>query len=257
MSAIMSVMSVRTRREPPRFRVVEVKRVAMVNPCLARVTLSGAELAGFTIDEPAASVRLLLPSPPSRELVVPAWNGNEFLLPDGRRPVIRTFTPLFSADATHLDLEIVLHDEGVAAQWAAGAAAGDPAAVSGPGRGYVIDADADVYVIAGDESAIPAITQLLESLPPTSDVSVFVEARDDARRAVPEHPRAVVQWCDSLIDTLRDAELTGDTRVWAAGEAAAMQRIRRHLFEERGIARRQATIRGYWKQGRAGDGDAD
>jgi NADPH-dependent ferric siderophore reductase len=253
----MTVMSVSVRREPPRFRLVEVRRVAIVNPCLARVTLGGAELAGFAIDEPAASVRLLLPSPPSRELVVPTWNGNEFLLADGRRPVIRTFTPLLSADATQLDVEIVLHDEGVASKWAADAGSGDPAALSGPGRGYVIDADADVYVIAGDESAIPAITQLLESLAPTSAVSVFVEARDTARRALPDHPRAGIEWCDSLFDALRDSEITGDTRVWAAGEAAAMQRIRRHLFEERGIARRQATIRGYWKHGRAGDSDAD
>ena len=38
-----------------------------------------------------------------------------------------------------------------------------------------------------------------------------------------------------------------DTRVWAAGEAGAMQRIRRHLFEERNLPRSRASIRGYWK----------
>lgn len=237
--------------------MVEVRGVAMVNPCLARVTLGGAGLEGFTIDEPAASVRLLLPSPPSRELVVPTWNGNEFLFADGERPVIRTLTPLRAADAAELDVEIVLHDEGLASRWASGAGSGDAAAVSGPGRGYVIDPDAGSYVLAGDESAIPAITQLLESLAPTSAVSVFVEARDAARRALPDHPGAVVEWCDSLLDALRDADLTGDTRVWAAGEAAAMQRIRRHLFEARGIARRQASIRGYWKYGRDGETDED
>jgi NADPH-dependent ferric siderophore reductase len=33
-----------------------------------------------------------------------------------------------------------------------------------------------------------------------------------------------------------------------------MQRIRRHLFEERDIPRGHATVRGYWKLGRrAGD----
>ncbi len=48
--------------------------------------------------------------------------------------------------------------------------------------------------------------------------------------------------------------LTG-SRLWAAGEAAAMQRIRRHLFEERGWPRGAAVVRGYWKYGRAG-GDA-
>jgi NADPH-dependent ferric siderophore reductase len=45
--------------------------------------------------------------------------------------------------------------------------------------------------------------------------------------------------------------------VWAAGEAAAMQRIRRHLFDEREVPRAQATVRGYWKHGRRGDASAD
>ena len=46
-------------------------------------------------------------------------------------------------------------------------------------------------------------------------------------------------------------------RVWAAGEAAAVQRIRRHLFEQRGLTRTQAVVRGYWKHGRAGDAGED
>jgi NADPH-dependent ferric siderophore reductase len=34
-----------------------------------------------------------------------------------------------------------------------------------------------------------------------------------------------------------------------------MQRIRRHLFEDRGVTRTQANVRGYWKHGRSGDVD--
>jgi NADPH-dependent ferric siderophore reductase len=56
---------------------------------------------------------------------------------------------------------------------------------------------------------------------------------------------------------VRDALLGAEARVWAAGEAAAMQRIRRHLFEERELPRRHAVVRGYWKAGRAGDGGED
>jgi NADPH-dependent ferric siderophore reductase len=36
-----------------------------------------------------------------------------------------------------------------------------------------------------------------------------------------------------------------------------MQRIRRHLLEERGLPRSETWIRGYWKHGRAGDDDRD
>lgn len=70
---------------------------------------------------------------------------------------------------------------------------------------------------------------------------------------------ASVEWC-----VLRDgappgtarsgyvsaARIEPGTRVWAAGEAAAMQRIRRHLFNDRGIDRSDTMTRGYWKRSR-------
>src|SRR6478752_7886717 len=109
----------RVRREPPRFRQVAVDRVEPRGPRMTRVTLAGPDLKGFTVEDPAASVRLLLPDAGTTELIMPSWNGNEFLLPDGRRPAIRTFTPLRAdSDAGGLALEIVVHGEGVASAWA-------------------------------------------------------------------------------------------------------------------------------------------
>ena len=72
---------------------------------------------------------------------------------------------------------------------------------------------------------------------------VWRELTDGAPPATPCSPRS------------RDAEIVPDARVWVAGEAAGVQRIRRHLFEERGLTRAQATVRGYWKHGRAGTDD--
>ena len=254
----------RTRREPPRFRRLAVRTVEPLSARMTRVTLAGPELEGLQVDEPAASVRMLLPAFPADGLVVPAWNGNEFLLPDGRRPIIRTFTPRRTdGGARELDLDIVLHGAGAASQWAAtDAAPGIEVAISGPGRGYTIDPDAPAFLLAGDESAIPAISQLLEELPGATPTRVIIEvARPDARLALPEHPSAVVGWHDlpvgstpgdALVAAVLATEIAADTRVWAAGEAAAMQRIRRHLFDDLAIPRAHTTVRGYWKNGRAG-----
>ena len=254
----------RIRREPPRFRVVAVRRVERLGPRMIRVTLAGAELEGLTAELPAASVRLLLPPPGARELVMPSWNGNEFLLANGARPAIRTFTPRrVDAASLELDLDIVVHGGGVSSRWAERAAPGDPAAVSGPGRGYAIDRDAPAYLVVGDETAIPAITQLLEAMPAEIPVQVCIEiASPDARLALPAGPNVTVEWRDLppgsapgavLVDAVRAAEIAPGARVWAAGEAAAVQRIRRHLFEERGIPRALTSVRGYWKYGRAAD----
>lgn len=230
---------------------------------MVRVCLGGPDLAGLHVEDPAASVRLLVPSPPASELVIPDWNGNEFLLPDGRRPALRTFTPRrLDTDALELDLDVVIHGSGVASEWAETAEIGDRAAVSGPGRGYAIDTDAAAFLLGGDETALPAISQLLETLPVDRPVQVHIEiSHADARIPLPGHPAAVVSWHqradtappgDALVAAIASVDLIPDARVWVAGEAAAVQRIRKHLLEERRLPRSQTTVRGYWKHGRAG-----
>jgi NADPH-dependent ferric siderophore reductase len=210
----------------------------------------------------AASVRLLLPSSGTSELVIPEWNGNEFLMADGTRPALRTFTPWRTdEDDDTLAIDVVLHGAGAAAEWAGRAEAGMPCALSGPGRGSAPALDTDDYLLLGDETAVPAIEQVLATLPATAQVRVVVEvADDDGHVALPGR----VEWRrqpasdapgSTLVDAAHEADVTGATRVWAAGEAAAMQRIRRHLFEDRGVARTRTTIRGYWKTGTAGDGE--
>jgi len=261
----------RLRREPPRFRILSLVRREPITPRLVRCTFAGDELSGFAAPDPAASVRILFPEPGTTELEMPVWNGNEFLRPgsDGDtrlRPSIRTLTPrVLRDDPAELDVDVVLHGAGVASSWVAAAELGAPAAVSGPGRGYPIGPDAPPHLLAGDESAIPAMSQLLEVLPESTPVTVHVEVGDPvARHPLPAHPNADVRWYelaagappgDTLVAAIEAAVIDDDTRVWAAGEAAAMQRIRRHLFETRGMARPRTTIRGYWKHGRAGADD--
>ncbi len=262
----MTATAPRVRRPPPPFRSVEITRVESVTPWLQRVTLGGEAFEGFTADEPAASVRLLIPRPGATELVVPTWRGNEFLLPDDTKPTIRTFTPrAFDSVALELDVDVVIHGRGPASDWAAAAGSGMPAAVSGPGRGYTVDADACYFVIAGDESAIPAVRQVVDALPVNAAAQVFIEVgRPDARTHISDRANSAITWLDlvddappgsQLVAAMQEAPLDADMRIWAAGEAASMQRIRRHCFETVGITRAHCTIRGYWKHGRSGDTD--
>lgn len=242
----------RVRREPPRLRRAEVRRREPLTPRLMRVVVGGPELVGLDPGLPGASVRLLLPSPGTRELALPAWNGNEFLLPDGSRPLLRTVTPR-DVDGDELTVDVVLHGHGPLSTWATDTEPGTPLAVSGTGRGYEVDLDAPAFLLAGDEAALPAISQLLEALPTTATVDVLVEVGGpDGRLDLPGRPGATVRWLDrpgeTLLDAVRAAAVAPGTKVWAAGEAAAMQRIRKHLFEERDVPRADAVVRGYWKR---------
>jgi NADPH-dependent ferric siderophore reductase len=241
--------------------MLTVLRKERLSSRMIRVTFGGEDLRDLAIDEPAASVRLLIPTPGDRELEIPEWNGNEFLKADGTRPLIRTFTPRrFDAAALELDLDMVIHDGGAASSWATAATPGAEAAVSGPGRGYQPSPDATAFVLAGDETAIPAISQLLESLDPAASIQVHIEiAASDAQLPLPNHPAATVAWHmlphgappgGALVTAIEQADFSSQARVWCAGEAAAMHAVRNHLFKERGLARSQATVRGYWKAGR-------
>lgn len=249
------------RREPPRFRRVTVERVEDLTPRMRRFVLGGPELEGLVIDEPAASVRILLPPDGQETLVMPEWTGNQFELPSGDRAPIRTFTPrALDTDRLELTVDIVVHEGGAASEWARTAAPGSEVAVSGPGRGYEIVTDAPSYLLAGDETALPAIGQLLESLPPEMPVAVHVEIADPAARLpLPDHPGAEVTWHELPAGSEPGAALVAAVEgleqmpkvVWVAGEAASVQRIRKHLFDVRGMTRSEATVRGYWKKGRS------
>ena len=232
------------------------------------VVLGGPELSDFSLSEPAASVRVLLPPTPGADLVVPVWTGNEFLLSNGERPVIRTLTPRrFDAVAAELEVQIVVHDGGAASRWASAAAPGDAVAMSGPGRGYRIDPDAAGLLLVGDETAIPAIGA-------APGVDAAHDGRRGAHRGRPARgggsaPGARCSDAHHMASTASRTRLPATRssrqsvpstiadgwRIWAAGEAAAMYRIRHHLFDELGLPRARATVRGYWKHGRAGDAD--
>ena len=250
------------RAEPPPFRRCQVVEVEDRTPRLRRLVLAGDALDGLVIDEPAASVRLLVPG--ADGLAWPTWTGNQFELADGRRAPIRTFTPsVWDPGARRLTIDVVIAHPGVASDWAAGVDVGGATAevaVSGPGRGDPIDPSADGYLLAGDEAALPAIEQLLAHLPSDMAATVHIEIGDASAEvplAVGEQVR--VHWHVTDPDDPPGTAFANAVEacaelpdgVWVAGEAAAVQRVRKQLFDVRGRDRGSVTVRGYWKHGRA------
>src|ERR1700684_2823329 len=88
-------------------------------------------------------------------------------LPPDQQPVTRTYT-LRRTDVQRqqLVIDFVVHgDEGIAAPWAAHAEPGDILTMSGAGGAYRPDPASDWHLLAGDESALPAICSALDGLP--------------------------------------------------------------------------------------------
>ena len=98
-----------------------------------------------------------------------------------------------------------------------------------------------------------------------TEVHIEVSHRD-AELPLPVSGDAAVTWHvrepdaspgDALVAAVAASTIADGWRIWCAGEAAAMYRIRQNLFDERHVPRARATVRGYWKHGRAGDSDAN
>jgi NADPH-dependent ferric siderophore reductase len=251
-----------TRERPrrPRLRVV-AREVRQLSPRIQQVTFEGADLADFLWPGPAAHLKLVFPEPGQHTVPLPE--------PDVR-PTSRTYTPRRFDAATHrLDIDFVLHGAGPGSNWAARAAVGDQLVMMGPARGYDIDTDATWYVIAADESALPATETLLEALPPKTSASVLVEvASADEIRPLAGISSADVWWLTRQADRHRPgsallgalSELVwpnGDGRIYVGCEAGAMRRIRRMLLGTAGIEKSWTTTRGYWRLGEVNHTDRD
>jgi len=165
--------------------------------------------------------------------------------------------------------------EGIAGPWAASAVAGDPLVLGGVGGAYAPSADADWHVLAGDESALPAISSALEFMAADARGVAHIEVEDDADVQPLRAPAGVrIDWIlrghDRVVGTLADAvdasfdtsfdaavaagELPADAtvQVFAHGERESMKAIRA-VLARRGIPRERISLSGYWAYGRTED----
>jgi NADPH-dependent ferric siderophore reductase len=248
-----------------------VTDVARHGTHLVRVTFGGGELAGFRWPGPASHLKVFLPEPGGHEVELPPAdeNGLMVLLPGQPRPTTRTFTPLrWDEAAGRLDVEFLLHGHGPAAQWAARARPGDALAVSQPRRRYDVLPDSGWLLLAGDESALPAITTLLHVLEPTLAVQILVEVEDPGHEIdLPKHPDAELSWVPRGTGQHPGTALTdavaawtpppGPGQVWAACEARAVRDIRGHLLGRHGLPSERVLTRGYWRDGHVNHPDHD
>jgi NADPH-dependent ferric siderophore reductase len=256
------------RRPRPVLRRVSVARVQPLTPRMVRLTLAGAELAGFTRNGAAGHVRLWVPNAEG-EFAVPALAAEGVEIAPERRSPSRVYTPRYwDAERLELDLDILLHGSGPLSSWAAQARVGDPLIVAGPGGVYVPDPAGDWFLLAGDETAIPAIGTLLEALPPYVEIQALIEVQDESDElSLPAHPRAHVRWLHrgelfagaALANALHQVSAPDNrsARIWVACESNAVRVIRRDLLARRIVEPEAMHTRGYWKYGTSNHPDHD
>ncbi|MDX3669068.1 siderophore-interacting protein [Streptomyces europaeiscabiei] len=267
---------------PFRFFSLQVLRTERLGPSLVRVSFAGDDLRYFHSDGRDQSLSLFLPHPGQDTPAIPFELGDGWWqawreLPDDVRAVMRSYTLRglrsdVHGDTVGIDIDFVLHGvepeaavpAGPASRWASTARAGDRVVLLGPAVAdnrairFRPPADTDLVLIWGDETALPAASAILESLPAGTRARVWLEVHHagDIQDLTTE-AAAEITWlvraegAPTALDTVRAARLPSSELpyAWIAGESGRVKELRRHLVRERGIDRRRVTFVGYWREG--------
>jgi NADPH-dependent ferric siderophore reductase len=249
------------RRNRPAPIDVHVVRAEPQSGGFVRVVLGGGALEAFVWPGAGSHLKFF---PPVDDAFA-AVEGSGELAP---RPPSRTYTPRsFDATRGELSIDFLLHGDGLASTWAASAKPGDQVRVSLPRAVFHTPPGASWQLLAGDDSAIPAISTIIEtgvSVP--TDVIVETCSLESDRPVLPDHPLVSIEWVamqqespgaslEAVLD--RWVAPTGSGSLWIAGEAVAVRRIRKILLEKRSIAPDALVTRGYWREGAVNHPDHD
>ncbi|MFJ3538169.1 siderophore-interacting protein [Streptomyces sp. NPDC090109] len=257
-------MAEQPARRSPKATEARVVHTERITPHMVRLVLGGAGLDGFDAGEYTDHyVKLLFapggvtyPEPFDMERI-----REEF--PREQWPTTRTYTVrAWDPERRELTIDFVVHgDEGLAGPWAACAEAGDTVRFLGPGGGYAPDEAADWHLLAGDESALPAIAAALERLPAGARAHAFVEIADAAEEQKLETAAGIdVTWLhrgdrpvgELLVEAVRALDFpAGDVHAFVHGEAGFVKELRRHLRLDREVPRERLSISGYWRLGKS------
>lgn len=254
--------------------VTSVVRTEQLTPHYRQITFGGGDLHDFSPLGPDTFLYVLAPPRGRSELTIDQGFSWETVgdLPEAERPIGAYYTlRRWRPEVAELDLIFLLHgDQGDGSWWAGQASPGDPVALWGPRTAWDPPTGTDRYLLVADETGLPALAVILETLPAGTPVTAFVELDDDADRIPFEtsvdldltwlhRGGADVGTTTLLVDAVRAAGVeAAGTYAWGGGESRAVTAVRKHLRAERAFDREAVSMTGYWRHDRhAADEDGD
>ncbi|WP_051798559.1 SIP domain-containing protein [Catenuloplanes japonicus] len=229
--------------------LLEVVTAAPVTPLMRRITFRTIGADPLPLTEPAETITLLWPADGAGDVVLPETGRWRF--PPGTPRQHSANITVRAYDAPLLTADFYLHaGDGHAARWAAGAQPGDRVGFGGSRVHWVRDPAADWTLLLGDETALPSIAAIIETLPPGHRVITVAEAGGDAERS---YLSTATQWVarGGLPARIEALDLPpGRGQIFGGAESHDIRRIRTHLLTARGLSRDQVSLQGYWARPR-------
>lgn len=269
----MAKASALVKPELQRLLRLEVVRSERISPSFQRVTLGGGSISEFVPMGWDQWFRLFIPTEGEVGLddLPDKVNLRGYLrylrIEKGKRPVLRNYTVrAFRGD--ELDVDFVLHGSaadgtaGPASAWAETCRPGDQVALVDEGVAFNAERGTDRVLLVADETGVPAVAGILESLPAEATGIAVIEVPTPDDRFDLTHAEGIeMRWLSrsegetpgaNALEAVRflTTEDVPDVHAFVVGEQALVQGARRHLVSL-DVPKDRISFVGYWKLGAA------
>jgi NADPH-dependent ferric siderophore reductase len=235
------------RRPPMQAWNLTVIGRAQVTPRMLRVSFAAADLAAQTWR-------------PGQDLVLS--------LPQRDGSMARRHYTIRDIDRAtgRVDIDFVLHGDSPAGRWARAAERGHAIEAQGPRGRTTLAADVGHHLFVGDETCIPAIFAMAQSMPAGAKATALIEiANPDEAQSLSAAADVQIEWLSRdgaapgpnslLLDRLQALNPAAtDTHAYVIGETSNV-RAQRHYLLAHGFDKARITAEGYWRPGRVGGHD--
>ncbi|MCQ1060581.1 siderophore-interacting protein [Photobacterium sp. ZSDE20] len=240
----------------------------LITPNMIRLTLGGEGSQHFSQESVGQYVKFLFTADGSTDISA---------LPEGQRPMMRTFTVSgYQAgtrdEAGTITIDVAKHElagvdgdmtpeiGGYASRWALKAQAGDTISLVGPRPIQAMPVDAERFLLVADMTAQTALQGKLALLPETAEGFVVLDVTAEADVQALNLPTGMtlvvnISGGGLLSDSVKALDLDcSDLAVWCACEFSEMRAVRSYITSEKGVDRKMCYFSSYWKKGVTEDG---
>jgi len=235
-----------------------VIRTRDLTPSMRRVVFGVSGYASTGVGD--EYLRLIFPARRGEDPILPAVTNGDLDYGSIDLRTMRTYTVRhFCPETGEVTIDFVIHDGGVAAEWARTAAPGDRVGLNTPDGMYDPPAGLEWQFLVADCAALPAAARLIESAPAGVRTRAILEVPGPLHRLDLAAPPGVeITWiyggnghCASRLEhVVRSLPRPGGIGyVWVAGETRELRGVRRCLRRELGLPSTAYKTVGYWTDG--------
>lgn len=250
---------------------LKVKRKEYITPHYLRITLTGADVPRFAAATVGENNKIFIPPVGVNEIHFPQFENGKWLFPDAAvSPSVRTYTHRgIDLEKNEMYIDFVAHgDNGPASAWAMHAEEGAILGIAMYALQTELYPQADWYLLAGDATALPVLSAILEDLPETAaGVAHFLVESPQEIQHIRTRSKVVVNWHfygDSLQNTILEdriseielPEVPTKRFAYVAAEFSAVKTIRNYLRKVQNWTREELYAYSYWKLGTSEDQSA-